>query len=170
MPRENRRPRLLCRPCALGAAERRLGRHRADVASRPAMPDDNQRDREDQGSMRYENPVFVSRATSERVLRDGPPCAVATAIIAAALYAPDPGWVEAASLDLAESGDRNVRSAAAIAFAHLARRFRRLDDIVRITAVLDRLEKDPDLAGRVSDVRDDFKTFLGSRRPEPGHP
>jgi hypothetical protein len=121
--------------------------------------------REPQDRMRYDDQLFDSRAKPEEVFRDGHPGAIASAIVAAALHAPEPGWVEVAALELGESESRDVREATAIALAHLARRFRRLEDLERVAVVLARLEMDPESVGRVHDVRDDFETFLGNRYP-----
>lgn len=111
--------------------------------------------------MRYYEPGFESRDATVAAVRDGSSSEICNAVIGASLTSEDPAWVEALCVDLAQSGDDvAVKGAAVLALAHLARRFRALDDLPAVNNVLAKLEDVPELAGRVGDVRDDLAQFL----------
>ena len=111
--------------------------------------------------MRYEEPAFRSREATLATIRAGTLDEVRDAIIGASLNASDPTWVEAMCLDVARTRDDcGIQGAAVLGLAHLARRFRHLDDCTAAEAVLLQLRDVPDLAGRANDGRDDFATFL----------
>lgn len=83
------------------------------------------------------------------------------AVIGAAQHSEDPSWVEGLCMDLARgTSEVEVRAAALLGLAHIARRFGRLDDLPGIQSLLAQLDADPDLAGRAQDVRDDLQIFL----------
>jgi len=109
----------------------------------------------------YQQPEFESRDATALTVRDGSVPEVCEAVIAASLGSDDPAWVEALCVDLARTHDHlEVRGAAILGLAHVARRFGELDDLAAVTSVLAELAEVPALTGRVEDVRSDLRTFI----------
>jgi len=80
------------------------------------------------------------------------------AILSLALYDDDWDMVQRACLRLLDDPDQDVVMAAILAIGHGARRHGRIDANV-VRPKLNRLARDPALAGRVSDALDDIETF-----------
>lgn len=88
----------------------------------------------------------------------GDPGRVIRALLGAALESPDRELVEACAVSLTIAADTEVRRAALLAIAHLARRFRQAT-VPALATVIERAGHDEALAGALDDLRDDLDTF-----------
>lgn len=110
--------------------------------------------------MRYDQPSYASKQETERALVSARPSEIVSALVGAALEAPDRAWVEALCLRLVQHPDAEVRRAVATAGGHLARIHRALDP--RLVQEIERLAEDRLTAGAAGDALDDIRLFLGN--------
>ncbi len=108
--------------------------------------------------MTYEQLPYESMEQTLREVGSGDSDRVVPAVLGAALESPEREWVEACAVALTNAKDTEVRRAAILAIAHLARRFRRVSPAA-VSAVIERALHDEALAGTVDDLRDDLETF-----------
>ena len=107
----------------------------------------------------YHEPAPYDRADAVRALHATEPATVCAALVGIAFHEPDWRWVQGECVRLATHPDVGVRSVVASCFGHLARIHGTIDLPV-VDPVLAELARDPEVAGRVSDARDDFAMFL----------
>jgi hypothetical protein len=119
---------------------------------------------------RYESVEEMSRLQVEAAISRGDPEELLHAVLAAALYADDPGWGAEVCLRLCRHPHASVRGNAVLGFGHLARIHGALD----VSAVLPAIEAalvdaDPFVRSQALCAADDVEHFLGWRtsRPDP---
>lgn len=109
--------------------------------------------------MRFDQPSYASKSETEQALASSRSEEIVSALVGAALEAPDRAWVEALCLKLVEHPDAQVRRAVATAGGHLARIHHALDP--RLVQAIERLAEDRQTAGVAGDALDDIRLFLG---------
>ena len=107
----------------------------------------------------YHEPKPYNRADAVRALRAEDPATICAALVGVAFHEPDWRWVQGECVRLATHPDVGVRGTVATCFGHLARIHGTIDLPV-VEPTLAELAGDPEVAGRVSDARDDFAVFL----------
>ena len=112
--------------------------------------------------LKYESIEFHGADAAEAAIARDDPAELLYVPIAASLYAEDFDWVQGVCVRLARHPHFNVRGNAVLGFAHLARRFRRLDRAVVEPLILDALS-DPDtyVSGHAREAIDDLRHYLG---------
>ena len=105
--------------------------------------------------MTYETLPFESMAHTLREVGSGDSGRVVRAVLGASLKSEDPEWVEACAVSLTNAADIEVRRAAILAIAHLARRFRQVSPGA-VNAVVERAGREDALSGAIDDLREDL--------------
>jgi hypothetical protein len=111
--------------------------------------------------MEYEELRAIEREDAAADLASGEPLRVAQALLRTALHDPDREWSEHLVAPYLESPDVEVRKAAILAIAHIARIHERLD-VARFVPLLRVLQRSPELRGAVEDALDDISTFVAA--------
>ena len=112
--------------------------------------------------LRYESIEFHGKESAEAAIARNDPAELLYVPIAASLYADDLDWAQRLCIRLAPHPHFNVRGNAILGFAHLARRFRRLDRAVIEPLVVAALsDPDPYVCGHALEATDDLRHFLG---------
>jgi hypothetical protein len=112
--------------------------------------------------LRYESIEWLGAEAAEAAIARDDPAELLYVPIAASLYAADFEWAQALCVRLTRHPHFNVRGNAVLGFAHLARRFRRLDRAVVEPLIVAALS-DPDqyVSGHAHEAIDDVRHFLG---------
>lgn len=113
---------------------------------------------------RYQSIPEMTRAEIAAAIERGDPGELRYAVLAAALYDPDPDWAEDLCLRLAAHPHFNVRGNALLGLGHIARLHRRLDR-ARSQPALDAglQDADPYVRGQADAATGDVEHFLGWR-------
>ena len=112
--------------------------------------------------LRYESIEFHGEESAEAAIARDEPAELLYVPVAASLYSDDLEWAQRLCVRLARHPHFNVRGNAVLGFAHLARRFRRLDRTAvepLVAAAL--LDPDPYVSGHAREAIDDLRHFLG---------
>jgi len=113
--------------------------------------------------VKYKEIPVLDRTRIEELLTGGSAEAIQIALLSAALYDPDGKWSETLCVKYLDDPDLSVKAAAITGLGHVARIHGTLDLNV-VLPKLELAEKEPTLAGRVSDVRDDITIFMRRER------
>lgn len=108
---------------------------------------------------RYEPLDFNSRAQTLSDLASGDMSVATTALLGAAEHSEEPEWVEAAAIALTLGANVDARRAGLLALSALLRRFGERINVDALRVALARIEAENELAGTVSDVRDDVDIY-----------
>jgi hypothetical protein len=112
--------------------------------------------------LRYESIEFLGEESAEAAIARDEPAELLYVPIAASLYADEFEWAQGLCVRLARHPHCNVRGNAVLGFAHLARRFRRLDRAAVEPLVAAALsDPDPYVSGHAQEAVDDLRLFLG---------
>jgi hypothetical protein len=112
--------------------------------------------------VRYEAIDFRGEAAAEAAIARDEPAELLYVPVAALLHAERLEWAQGVCARLAAHPHFNVRGNAVLGFAHLARRFRRLDRALVEPLVAGALaDPDPYVRGHAHDAAADLRHFLG---------
>jgi hypothetical protein len=109
----------------------------------------------------YEQPTFVSEAATAAAIDSGDRDRIVTAVIGAALAAPNRAFVEKTMLGLAKHKDPWVLKSIAMGASHLARIHRALDP--KVKTLLKTLSQHPQIGEEVKEHLADVERFVKSR-------
>jgi hypothetical protein len=109
--------------------------------------------------MRYEEVKPVSRDEAEVALSSGSPDALSRTLLSMAYHDDDWRWVQDTCITFTNHPDPEVSALAVTCLGHLAR-IHGVLDTDKVLPVLEKLRKDPKIAGRVDDALDDIKMYL----------
>jgi hypothetical protein len=111
--------------------------------------------------VRYESIEFHGEESAEAAVARDEPAELLYVPVAASLYADDLEWAQRLCVRLARHPHFNVRGNAVLGFAHLARRFGRLDRAAVEPLVLEALaDADSYVRGHADAAVDDLRHFL----------
>lgn len=108
---------------------------------------------------RYVEPPTATQEELAQAVEADDVALISQRLIGLALDGTDPSWMTATALELAGHDSVSVRRASAITFGHLARLHRHIDR-ARVLPVLERLSRDPEVAGNAADALDDIEHFV----------
>ena len=112
--------------------------------------------------LRYESIEFHGEESAEAAIARDEPTELLYVPVAASLYSDDLEWAQRLCVRLARYPHFNVRGNAILGFAHLARRFGRLDRAAVEPLVLEALaDSDSYVRGHADAAVDDLRHFLG---------
>lgn len=111
-------------------------------------------------TQKYIEPPRIPRDEALAALSSPDPRAKVDALLSLALYDDDWKLIQEHCLQLLDDPDPDVVATAVLCFGHLARRSGHLD-IERVVPALNTLRFNPAVAGRVKDVLDDIRIFVG---------
>jgi hypothetical protein len=109
--------------------------------------------------MRYEEIPVLARDEIERDLATHDSTKITIALLSGALYSDDREWIEKYCLEFLQKDDRNLKYAAIVSLGHLVRLHGNLDLSLVLPLLVD-VEMDPQLAGDVSLLRSEIRTFM----------
>ena len=112
--------------------------------------------------MRYQTPGPWNRDTVLRELKSGERDRICAALVAAALHDADRFWLERVLVEHMTHDDPWVRGVAATCVGHVARIFRAVS-LEDVRPALERLLRDPLVAGRAQEALEDIEIFTGVR-------
>ena len=112
--------------------------------------------------LKYESTEFHGEESAEAAIVRDDPAELLYVPIAVSLYSDDLDWAQRLCVRLAAHPHFNVRGNAILGFAHLARRFGRLDRAAVEPLVLNALaDSDAYVRGHADAAVDDLRQFLG---------
>jgi len=109
--------------------------------------------------MRYKEAEPISRREAEVAFSSGSPERISDALVSAAFFDPDWRWVQDICIQYANHSDLQISGMAVTCFGHLARIHGNLE-MERVLPILQKLRKDPKLAGKVDDALDDINMYI----------
>ena len=118
-------------------------------------------------TIRYEEIPDLSRSEIEDRLEHGEENDVIIAMLSAALYDEDAGWIEQICLRSLDSPIFNIRAIAMTSLGHVARIHGRLD-LPTVNKKLCDVERDPDIAEDVRLLREEIEWWIIKRDEREG--
>jgi hypothetical protein len=114
--------------------------------------------------LKFEQPLPITKLEVEDSLANADSNIPAQALIRMALWETDWVWAERMALRALEDPRKQVKMAALVAIAHLARLHHRLHLELVLPAIKGQLH-DPDCGGTAQDALDDIALFINKRGP-----
>jgi len=113
--------------------------------------------------MEYQEITPIDRHDAEIVFDGDDLDQTRVTLVRVAFHEPDYQWAQDCCLRFCNHQDAEVRGVAAICLGHIARIHRKLD-MSKVMPILQRLLKEPLIAGQVEDALDDIKQYIRSNQ------